>query len=421
MSHRSNLFHGIPSDSNVGESDTPVTDADDVIVSNDSVVNLSAEEVDNNYDNDGAQEEYDEDVPIIEPKSSVEEPAALADETSPEPRFLTEDEPEDEGIITLPHLPDPKYDEDGDLLWFPRIIGGTRAQLGDYPGKVSLQSRFASHFCGGTLITPNHILSAAHCVVTSTGVLNPNSVCRLGDECLIASYVLNRRSSALHFQIEIMAGDISIQRNQAGPHRAHRIVSHIFAHPDYSAITMENDVSVLRVSIPFQVVPAILDIERMASSVPGIGFGCHLAGWGATTEGSDSASSDLMRVDLEIIDTRRCNQSYQGLIGPNMFCAGTMLGGRDACQGDSGGGLMCNGVVTGIVSFGYGCGRPRFPGVYMDVSAYHDWIQSALAFEGDHTAIPTPTPIPDSAVALHRLGLWTCAVVVCLISRVFCS
>lgn len=201
-------------------------------------------------------------------------------------------------------------------------------------------------------------------------------------------------------QIEIMAGDISITGNP-GPNRVYRIASHIFVHQKYDSHTMENDIAVLRVSVPFHTREAILNPEPLALGVPVTGTKCNLAGWGATSEGSNNASPNLMRVNLEIVDRDRCNTSYQGMVGADMFCAGTMAGGRDACQGDSGGGLMCNGVITGVVSFGYGCGRPRFPGVYTDVSVYAEFIDGALNFEGTHDEIPQPEFRPSSAHSIY--------------------
>lgn len=147
----------------------------------------------------------DGDVPIV-PESETEPEPKPEPETEPEPEPEPEpessdgaapdapppnledtiDEPvpaaadvdySDDEVIALPHLPEAKYDQEGDLVWFPRIIGGSRAQLGEFPSKVSLQTRSGSHFCGGNLITDNHIISAAHCVVTEDGILlNPASV-----------------------------------------------------------------------------------------------------------------------------------------------------------------------------------------------------------------------------------------------------
>lgn len=112
------------------------------------------------------------------PAESEADPPNLeekVDQPVPDPE-VDYSQAEDE-IISLPHLPDPKYDEEGDVVWFPRIIGGSRAQSGEFPSKVSLQSRSGSHFCGGNLITNNHVLSASHCVVTEDGLLlNPTAV-----------------------------------------------------------------------------------------------------------------------------------------------------------------------------------------------------------------------------------------------------
>lgn len=75
---------------------------------------------------------------------------------------------------SLPKYQTPKYDRvNNNLQWFPRIIGGTDARLGEFIGKVSLQTRRGTHLCGGTLVNMNHVLTAAHCVADDRGnVLN---------------------------------------------------------------------------------------------------------------------------------------------------------------------------------------------------------------------------------------------------------
>uniref|UniRef100_A0A7G3AZY4 limulus clotting factor C n=1 Tax=Lutzomyia longipalpis TaxID=7200 RepID=A0A7G3AZY4_LUTLO len=311
------------------------------------------------------------------------------DETSDEastteaiPEYENDDEP------VIPVYIQPRFDEEGDIKWFPRIIGGTPAVMGEFPGKVSLQTRMGSHFCGGTLIDLTHVLTAAHCVTDSRSqVFNPAA-------------------------LQIMAGDVSITRNSPAATRETRLVSHIFAHPDYDIGTMENDIAVIRVSIPFRLQQGIVMPRPLSRSVPPVGTVCVLAGWGTTSEGTNTPSPSLQRVDLDIIDTDRCNQSYRGLLHGNMFCAGHMAGGRDSCQGDSGGGLMCDGLVTGIVSFGYGCGRRHFPGVYIDVSQYLEWIQQNQGFDGTHDDIPTPRPSSASFVRLSPILLLCVAIFV---------
>lgn len=86
-----------------------------------------------------------------------------------------------------------------------------------------------------------------------------------------------------------------------------------------------------------------------------------------------------MAVNLSIIPRRLCigAGAYKPeRVGPKAFCAGSFEGGRDSCQGDSGGGLICDGYLTGVVSFGYGCGRASYPGIYTNVFQYKKWIRS---------------------------------------------
>uniref|UniRef100_A0A1B0DRA1 Uncharacterized protein n=1 Tax=Phlebotomus papatasi TaxID=29031 RepID=A0A1B0DRA1_PHLPP len=84
---------------------------------------------------------------------------------------------EDDDVPVIPVYIQPRFDDEGDIKWFPRIIGGTPAVMGEFPGKVSVQSRLGSHFCGGTLIDLSHILTASHCVTDSRAqVFNPASV-----------------------------------------------------------------------------------------------------------------------------------------------------------------------------------------------------------------------------------------------------
>uniref|UniRef100_A0A8C2IWB6 trypsin n=1 Tax=Cyprinus carpio TaxID=7962 RepID=A0A8C2IWB6_CYPCA len=96
----------------------------------------------------------------------------------------------------------------------------------------------------------------------------------------------------------------------------------------------------------------------------------------------------LRTVKLPIVSTSRCNSSnsFSGNITTNMICAGSSTGGKDACkdvgilmfQGDSGGPLVCDGRVYGLVSWGNGCGDPRFPGVYTAVSRFRRWIDKTI-------------------------------------------
>uniref|UniRef100_A0A7N8Y7F0 Peptidase S1 domain-containing protein n=1 Tax=Mastacembelus armatus TaxID=205130 RepID=A0A7N8Y7F0_9TELE len=89
----------------------------------------------------------------------------------------------------------------------------------------------------------------------------------------------------------------------------------------------------------------------------------------------------LQEVSIPIVSNTRCNAAY-GSITSNMMCAGLTQGGKDSCQGDSGGPLVSKNntvwVQAGVVSFGYGCAKPNYPGVYTRVSQYENWINNQI-------------------------------------------
>merc|ERR1712080_432321 len=104
-----------------------------------------------------------------------------------------------------------------------------------------------------------------------------------------------------------------------------------------------------------------------------------VSGWGSTV--ARSQSKLLMKVYVPAVTKASCSASYgSSKIEDNNICAGAK--GKDSCQGDSGGpavwadGADNQAVVVGVVSWGYGCGREGYPGVYTRVSSYLDWIKS---------------------------------------------
>ena len=100
-------------------------------------------------------------------------------------------------------------------------------------------------------------------------------------------------------------------------------------------------------------------------------------GWGRTGEWSAS-SSVLRSMDVPVSTDADCKSAYPQYDSAAMFCAGYPEGGRDSCAGDSGGPLVINGRLSGIVSYGNGCGRPDNPGVYTRVSAYSGKLAAQL-------------------------------------------
>ena len=228
----------------------------------------------------------------------------------------------------------------------PRIVGGYEAKVGRYPYQVALlMEDQKTAFCGGTLITPTWVLSAAHCD-------------GLGNRIQIGRHNFND-TAFLDYE------EIAIKRT--------------IPHPDFSLYTLENDITLIELEEPSSYEPVMLD---SGSTVLTFLTEYTIMGWG-TIASRGAQSNVLLEAQVDPVTTSKCNRRYiiYGGINPGiMMCAARI--GVDSCQGDSGGPLMVLGanveddVQVGIVSWGIGCGTGIFPGVYTRVSSYREFVDT---------------------------------------------
>ncbi|XP_069507947.1 serine protease 27-like [Ambystoma mexicanum] len=264
-----------------------------------------------------------------------------------------------------------------------RIVNGQDAVEGAWPWQVSLQVD-NKHICGGSVITENWIVSAAHCY-----------------------YGLNISQS----RYTACVGEY--QLTYGNPNAVCSTIQTLILHPSYTATGDPGDIMLMELSTPLNFTNYIMPICLPSPfvQVPS-GTQCWTSGWGHINSSVPlSDPKTLQQVMVPIIDRSTCDAMYHigstvpastQIILSDMICAGYQAGGKDSCQGDSGGPLVCKAgdswFLAGVVSWGDGCAQAYRPGVYTLVTAYNSWIKTWVP---DVTFQPyIISPIPSSNIKI---------------------
>lgn len=240
----------------------------------------------------------------------------------------------------------------------PRVVvGGSPADAAAHPWMVALSSRKmygtarSGQFCGGALIAPDRVLTAAHCLFEPDG------------------------SPAQRPDFSVIQARTDL-RTTAG--REARVASW-YANPGFDPALIDADWAVLTLAEPLP--GPVLTLVGAGESVYAADTPATVLGWGDTT-GNGDYSPVLRQVTVPVTTDATCKTAYPGGVwgtynAATMVCAGLRQGGKDACSADSGGPLLIGGRLAGIVSWGDGCALPRKPGVYTRVAAFVDDILEA--------------------------------------------
>merc|ERR1711892_295988 len=240
-----------------------------------------------------------------------------------------------------------------------RIVGGTETEANEYPWMAAIATTSESFFCGGTLISSQWVLTAAHCMFKDNA----------GTQAQTAG------------EIRIVLGehDIGSSTESQIPRKVVQ-VSQITNHPSYDASSSNNDVALIKLSEEVDLdvyTPACL--PKTADNYEG--QKAWVYGWGTTSFGG-STSDKLLEVEVPVVSNTVCSSAMSAGVTDAMLCAGGELN-KDGCQGDSGGPLTVDvnnqHVLIGDVSFGNGCGLAGQYGVYGDVAYFRSWIDTTVS------------------------------------------
>ncbi|XP_067458847.1 chymotrypsin A-like isoform X1 [Thunnus thynnus] len=233
-----------------------------------------------------------------------------------------------------------------DISGYSDIVNGEEARPHSWPWQVSLQKCKGFHFCGGSLINQNWVVTAAHCSV------------RWSTRVVLGAHNLNSSTE----DVQVIG------------------VGKVFTHPEYNKTRRwNNDIQLIKLASPAQINRRVspVCVAETRDNFPA-GITCMATGWGRTS-GNGKPATRLQQAALRLWTNEKC--SFFGSITSNMICVGG--NGACACKGDSGGPLVCQKAgawtLVGVTSFGRGDCNPMMPRVNARVTALRAWIDQTIA------------------------------------------
>jgi len=257
-----------------------------------------------------------------------------------------------------------------------KIIGGDDVPVGAYPWFT----RLSWSGCGGTLISKEFVLTAAHCMDnTKYGVFQVGALCRDDDE--------NCAQKMEEFSARL-----------------------IYVHPSYTPELLQHDVALIRLNGESSITPAKIDLEGLADSFES-GRSLWPIGFGVLEYGTKFQPNHLQHVEVHYVSNDVCTESFVGSDYEGIFQAESMMcaasAGKDACFKDSGGPLYDynNDIVVGVVSWGIGCALPDYPGVYARISSSSSWIKDVVCKYSKNGEQPSWcfAPEPSNSPSLEKI------------------
>ncbi|XP_013883985.1 chymotrypsin A [Austrofundulus limnaeus] len=234
------------------------------------------------------------------------------------------------------------------ITGYSRIVNGEEAVPHSWPWQVSLQDYTGFHFCGGSLINENWVVTAAHCDV------------KISHRVILGEH--DRSSNAE--PIQTMA------------------VGKVFKHPQYNGYTINNDILLIKLASPAELNMRVspVCVAETTDNFPG-GMTCVTSGWGLTKYNNPNTPARLQQASLPLLTNEDCRLYWGSKITDIMICAGAE--GASSCMGDSGGPLVCQKsgawTLVGIVSWGSGICSTSMPGVYARVTKLRSWVDQTIA------------------------------------------